>query len=87
MPDRQETAAWRLMGDAFVRLLRSERADPSARARASLLAEWLHASMLTADQQHQFMIGTGWVLDPATWAELQAIPHVAIGELDDEIPF
>jgi hypothetical protein len=70
-PAREEAAAWRLMGEAFVRVLRSDRVDLPERARALQLAEWLNANVLTSEQQHQFMTGTGWIIDSELADKLQ----------------
>lgn len=90
-PARKEAAAWRVMGDAFVKVLRDQPVDQPKRGQALKLAEWLYANVLTPDQQHDFMISTGWILDPKLAAELQGSvprrPGRARKMRDEEIPF
>jgi hypothetical protein len=89
---RSKARAWRLMGAAFERLLRSEPADRPERLQAVALAEWLHLNSLTADERGQFMVNTGWVFSSDELAPLPLAPSPPVGaddpELhDDEIPF
>jgi hypothetical protein len=70
--------AWRLMGDAFVRLLRSDRAMQGPLWReAYAVADWLNSHMLTADQQHEFMTQTGWIMDAKLADQLSVAPTAA----------
>lgn len=68
---RSEAKAWRLMGDAFERLLRSDRTlQGPLWQEAHAVADWLYSHM-TPDQQHQFMTQTGWILDAKLFEELR----------------
>jgi hypothetical protein len=69
---RSEAKAWRLMGDAFARLLRSDRSlQGPLWQEAYAVADWLYEHALTRDQQHEFMTQTGWVLDAKLFEELR----------------
>jgi hypothetical protein len=68
---RAEAKAWRLMGDAFARLLRTDRAlQGPLWQEAYAVADWLYSHM-TPDQQHEFMTHTGWILDAKLFEELR----------------
>jgi hypothetical protein len=69
---RSEAKAWRQMGDAFSRLLRSDRAlQGPLWQEAYAVADWLYSHKLTPDQQHEFMTQTGWILDAKLADELR----------------
>ena len=79
-----EAAAWRLMGEAFVRLLRSKDDAHAERTKAAWeLAAWLHDNFFTEQQQEDFRYRTGETFDPS----LLEFPPPDPSIKEEDIPF